>query len=244
MFNLKGSTPDLIMPSGRSIKVTDAEQDKEALMGLDLSWLSFAAKLYNISPNIESYVLVNTPLCPSDIPNRNGIAFPLSELTKFQAPPISRMAYKAWTGTPLHYEHKADVHEDAYGVVLDTNLTKVSGYGNGKLWKVMALIGIDKDKYPEMARRVLNGEVNTYSMGALAEYFTCSYCNTRLTKTTGCSHVAPLTDRNPVNWKAVRNYDGTSHTAFLNAHDINPAEFSIVEDPAWVVANSDHILNR
>lgn len=236
---------DLIMPAEQSVSVTDAEHDKDALQGLDfVTWLPFAAKLYQISPNIESYILVNGPICPSDMPNRNGIGFPLEELTKFQAPPVSRMAYKAWTGTPLHYEHKADIHEDAYGVVFDTNLTKISGYGSGKLWKVMGLWGIDKDKYPDMAQRVLDGEVNTYSMGALVDYFTCSYCGTKVNQHGGCSHVAPLSNRNPVNWKPVKNYDGSTHTSFLNAHGINPAELSIVENPAWTVASSDTILNR
>jgi hypothetical protein len=235
---------DLIMPNEQSVSVTDAEHNKEALLGLDfVTWLPFAAKLYNISPNIESYILVNGPICPSDMPNRNGIGFPLAELTKFQAPPVSRMAYKAWTGTPIHYEHKADVHEDAYGVVFDTNLTKISGYGSGKLWKVMGVWGIDKDKYPEMAQRVLDNKVNTYSMGAMVDYFSCSYCGTKIGGNSGCSHVQPLSDRNPVNWKPVRNYDGSNHTAFLNAHGISPAELSIVENPAWSQALTDNVLD-
>lgn len=243
MFTKHKVQADLIMPVEKSISVFDAEKDRDELHGLDfVTWLPFAAKLYNISSNIEDYIIVNGPVCPSDIPNRNGIGFPLAELTKFQEPPVSRMAYKAWKGAPIHHEHKADIHEDAYGVIFDTTLTKTSNYGSGKLWNVMAVFGVDKNKYPEMAQRILNNEINTYSMGAMVDYFTCSYCGTKIGGNVGCSHVQPLSDRNPVNWKPVRNYDGLEHTAFLNAHGISASELSIVATPAWSTCLTDNIL--
>lgn len=220
----------------------DAEDDPRLLQNLDYAtWLPFAAKTYDISPNIDDYVLVVTPICPSDIPNRNGIGFPLAELTKFQPPPISRMAYKAWTGCPVHYEHKNDIHTDAYGVILDASLHKVTGYGMGKLWKVMGLLAIDKRKYPKMAQRILDNEVNTYSMGAYVDEFSCSYCNAPMEEDRYCNHVNP---KNDIDWSEVKDYDGRAHLAFRNAHGISPIETSIVESPAWTTALSDHILTR
>src|ERR1700682_6472592 len=122
-------------------EVMDAEKDQSLLTSLDYeTWLPFAAKVYKISPRIEDYILVNTPICPSELPNRNGIAFPTSELARFMPPPTNRMAYKAWKSCPLHLEHANEIHEDAYGVILDTSFHKVSGYGNGKLRKVRGLI--------------------------------------------------------------------------------------------------------
>lgn len=242
MFQVDEREPNLILPSSQSVQVMDAEEDKEALYGLDFpTWLPFAAKTYNISPNIDDYILVVAPICPSDIPNRNGIAFPLRELTTFQPPPINRMSYKAWTGCPMHLEHANQVHTDAYGVVLDASLHKISGYGDGKLWKVMGLFAIDKTKYPEMADKIARGEINTYSMGAYVDYFTCSYCDSKVGEHSHCEHVR---DQTVINWKEYRDYDSSRHIAFLNAHGISPIEVSIVASPAWTTALSDTILTR
>lgn len=174
--------PNVITAAQVSERVTDVNTDPE-LVNLDaLTWLPYAAKLYHTSPNIEDYILVVTPICPSDIPNRNGIGFPLNELTRFQEPPNARMAYKTWTGCPVHYEHANEDHTAAYGIIFDTSLHKVSDYGQGKLWKVMGLLGIDKKKYPKMAQRVMDGDINTYSMGALVDNFTCSCCGEPMTE--------------------------------------------------------------
>lgn len=219
----------------------ESDTGREALHRLDYeTWLPYAAKLYEISPNIEDYHLVSVPICPADIPNRNGIGFPLQELVKFQEPPISRMAYKAWTGSPLHYEHANEIHKDAYGVVLDSALHKVNGYGRGKMWKVMGLAAVDKTKYKEMARRVAAGDINTYSMGALVDSFTCSHCGEPMTDKYHCVHLNPDND---IDWREVRGLDLPS-LAFRNSHGINPIELSIVESPAWTTALSDHILTR
>lgn len=231
-----------VVMASKSESVMDAEKDKSLLQNLDYTtWLPFAAKTYKISADINDYVLAVFPICPSDIPNRNGIGFPLDELIKFQPPPISRMAYKAWTGCPVHYEHRNEIHEDAYGVILDTSLHKISGYGGGKLWKVMGLIGIDKTKYPEMAQRVLDKDIDTGSMGAYVDTFSCSYCKAPMTKTHFCNHIHPSND---IDWKEYKDYDGSSHIAFRNAHGISPIEYSLVESPAWVSSLSDHILTK
>lgn len=239
----------LITSSEASVIEEESELERDTLIKLDYpTWLPFAAKLYEISPDIEDYILVNTPICPSDLPNRNGIGFPLAELTRFIEPPVSRMAYKAWSGCPVHYEHKNEIHKDAYGVILDASLHKVTGYGGGKLWKVMGILAIDKKKYPKMAERVRTGEVNTYSMGALVDRFTCSYCGTELTKHSHCHHINPGRVKDylseTLDWNPILNYDNTKHIAFRNAHGINPIETSIVESPAWTTALSDTILTN
>lgn len=236
--------PDITTAATQSEEVIDTRSDRgrEVLSRLDFpTWLPFAAKTYKISPNIEDYLVMAVPICPSDLPNRNGIGFPLNELTKFQPPPVSRMSYKAWSGTPLHYDHKNEIHEDAYGVVLDASLHKISKYGNGKLWKVMGLAALDRTKYPEMARRVLENEINTYSMGAMVDSFTCSYCKKEMTEHQYCAHVNP---KNDIDWRQVRDHEDNNHIAFRNAHGINPIELSLVESPAWVLALSDQILMR
>lgn len=219
----------------------DAEKDTSALVQLDYAtWLPFAAKVYKISPRIEDYILVTTLVCPSEIPNRNGIAFPTAELAQFRPPPTNRMAYKAWAGCPVCFEHDNTELEKSFGVILDASLHKVHGFGGGKLWKVMGLLAIDKNKNPDVAQKVLKREINTYSMGALVDYFTCGYCGTECSDDYCCSHI---TSPKAVNWKKYRDFDGSTHLAFLNAHGIQPIECSIVADPAWAPALSDNVLD-
>lgn len=204
-------------------------------------WLPFAAKTYHISPRIEDYVLVPTPICPSDLPNRNGIGFPKGELVKFQAPPISRQVFKAWKGCPVHLEHDNEDCTKAYGVVFDTAFTRIKGYGNGQFWKVMGLAAIDKNKHPDIAQDFLERRRNTFSMGTTAESFSCSICNAPATDNifSNCAHIKTTKE---VNWKPFVGADGVTRVAYLNAHDLSPIELSIVADPAWAPALSDHIL--
>lgn len=238
--DIEAESTHIRMDNQRSEQVQDAEKNNSLIQRLDYDiWLPHAAKTYHISPRIESYVIVCTPLCPSDIPNRNGHAFPIGELARFMPPPVAAQTYKAWTGCPMHLEHEADDCTTAYGVVLDTYLEKVRGYGNDKNWKVMALCAIDKEKYPDIAQEILDGTINTYSMGAMVETFTCSYCHSPVTDKHHCSHVG-ATDE--VNWNVIQDWQGNKHLAYLRAHGIQPAEFSIVRDPAWVVALSDEVM--
>lgn len=223
----------------------EVEKNMDSVSNLGYeNWLPFAAKTYHISPKIESYVVIPTPICPSDIPNRNGIGFPLAELLAYQPPPISRQSYKAWTGTPMHLEHDNEDPTKAYGVVLDSIMTPIKGYGGGRFWKVMGLAAVDKDKYPDIAQELLDGTIQTFSMGALADYFTCSVCGrqayNKKDRYRNCSHIEHT---EAVNFSTAP-WEGSRALAFLNAHVLSPIELSIVRDPAWVVANSDQIIQR
>lgn len=203
------------------------------------TWLPFASKTYLISPRIENFAIVCAPICPADLPNRNGIGFPLQELIKFRAPPVGRQVFKAWSGCPIHLEHDNEDPSTAYGVVLDSSMHKVSRYGNGKLWKVMGLFAIDKIKHPDIAQEVIAGSIDTYSMGALADSFRCSYCDTPITQFNHCHHIDP---RDGVDFRPVQDWEGVMHLAFRNAYDLTPFELSIVRDPAWTTAQSSYVL--
>jgi len=219
------------------VEVPTEEKQKEIADRIDVSWLPFAAKLYNISPNIEDYLLIPTIICPSDIPNRNGIAFPAAELARFIAPPVARQVYKAWTGCPVHEEHQSAIHTDAHGVVFDSYLTPIAGYGNGKYWKVMGVAGIDTQKSPDMAHEFVTKQRDTFSMGCNATEFRCSICGAEATKTQwkNCSHIQST---DTVNWR-----EENGQLVYLNAYGLEPVELSIVENPAWAVALSQEILS-
>lgn len=241
-FTRAGQTQEVMVSLVKSdAQAVDMEKNSDFVNSLDFkTWLPFAAKTYHISGNIEDYCVRPMPLMPSDLPNRNGIGFPLAELVKYQPPPISRQVFKAWTGTPVHYEHENEDCTTALGVVFDTALTRITGFGGGKFWKVMGLVGVDKNKYPDIANRMLNNQLVTGSMGALADDFTCSVCGAKAHEHQhmNCSHI---TSTKHVNWRMVDDH-GRKQLAYLNAHSLSPIEFSLVESPAWVPALSEELL--
>lgn len=194
------------------------------------TWLPFAAETYKISKHPEAYIVVPVIIMTSDLVNRNGVAFPLQELIRFQPPPIARQAYKAWCGCPTHWEHDNEDVTKAHGAVFDTVLRQVQGFGKGKLWKVVCMLGFDKDKYSDRVQKIATGEINTYSMGAWADYFTCSYCGEELGK---CHHLDPKSN--------LDFYEYNNKLVFRNACGISPIEVSAVEDPAYTVALSDQV---
>lgn len=215
----------------------------EQYTGLDLSWLRHAAEVYKISPDLKDYIFVTVPICPADLPNRNGIAFPLRELLRFRGPPVGRQTYKAWAGQPVHYEHDNEVDERAYGVIVDTMLRR-DKFG---IYHVYGLLAIDTTKYPDIVEQVRTGELNTYSMGALVDNFRCSICDEPLTsgyeqpELNGwgqCGHITHLDD---VNWK-VFSVNGKNLIAHLIGEGISPIETSIVGVPAWSTALTDIVV--
>lgn len=232
----------LIMDVHKEMKSKNIERAHESLIvtspvmesgreKLDIeNWLPFAAKQYKISPDINDYFFVPVITIPSDLPNRNGAAFPLKELVKFQ-PEYGVQSYKTFKGKPVQYEHKNKSIEDAYGVIADTYLRKMEGYGGRKVWKLIELLAIDRTKYIEVATRVATGQVNSYSMGCWVGYYTCSYCGARLGD---CSHIRP---KDPLTF-----YELNDKLVFRNCHDNVGFETSIVETPAFSIAASDKLI--
>lgn len=193
-------------------------------------WLPFAAPKYQISADLRDYLVVPVIAVPSDLPNRNRIAFPLKELLAFN-PETGTQAYKSWVGKPTFSEHKNDVHAEAYGVVADTSLVKLNGWVGGKVWKLLMLAMFDRSKNIERCAQIATGEVNSYSMGAWVQGYNCSVCNAEVGK---CQHVelrdtrANLTEVN-------------GRLAFKNCSGIVGFELSVVNTPAWISAVSDKI---
>lgn len=88
---------------GFQVSAATKEMINDALLDAP-SWLPFAAERYNISPDIRDYVIMTVPIMPSDLPNRNNVAFPYSQLTAFNTD-SGMIAYKTWKGKPMHVEH-------------------------------------------------------------------------------------------------------------------------------------------
>lgn len=205
--------------------------DEKDSSRLELStWLPFCAPILNISPKVQDYVLVPVVTILSDLPNRNGVGFPLSELVCWNSE-HGKQAYKTFTGKPVFVEHANTVLNQARGVIVDTVMRKMTGYGKGCVWKVIELLAIDRTKDPDIAHGILKGDLNGYSMGAWVTGYSCSYCNADLGK---CGHI------NPRARLAFSIIDG--HLCYKHAHGIVGFETSIVVDPAYRSAVSNKLM--
>lgn len=207
-------------------------EDETSLRGLPVNtnWLDEASKTYNISNDLNDYVIVCVKIFCSDLPNRNGVAFPKKELMRFN-PEAGCLAYKTWVGKPTFQEHNNNILENAKGVIFDSTLRPSKGLC-GDLVHVDLLAGYDRTKDPDLVRNILSGKANCYSMGAYSDDFTCSICGKPLSAG-GCKHASL---DNP----SFELIDGK--LPYLNV--VNPVgfELSSVETPAFVMAvNTDFV---
>lgn len=207
-------------------------QDIKKISGsaLDLEWLPFASKAYNLSPDIMDYILVPVFVIPASIPNRNTVGFLLEDLVRFNVE-LGMQHYKTWRGKPTFYEHKNDVPEEANGIIIDTFLNKSM---KANYWKVINYMAFDRSKYTELVQRVIRKEVSTYSMGASVSHYECSICGRDVGK---CTHIR----MNDYNLKLVDTGLDRPELAFKVGRNPIGFETSIVEDPAWVIADNDYV---
>ncbi len=216
----------------RGLTQVNANLGTDSFNTLDFGgWLPFAAPEYCISKNVQDYVLVPVIAMPTDLPNRNGVAFPLRELKVWRVED-GMLAYQTFKGKPVHIEHDNQDPTKAVGVIADTALVPMTGFGGGKLWKLLLLLAIDRSKDPVYASYVMSGEINSYSMGAWVEKYSCGYCN------------APAGACNHINLNRPRDFSILDNQlVFRNVHGVKGFECSIVRDPAYFSAISDRLMS-
>lgn len=223
----------LVLNGGQRIEIKSNLGDNNFQQVDFGTWVSACSKVYNISPDIMDYVFVPVMTMPSDLPNRNGVGFPLKELTAFSVDE-GRLGYQTFKGKRVHIEHKNDVPEESIGAIVDVSLRPLKNYGNGKAWKLLELLAIDRSKDPTYARKVLEGEINTYSMGAWVESYTCSVCGKEMGERNHCTHLHP---KEPIDF-----YELGGQLVFRQVRGIKGFETSIVDTPAYVSAISDNLM--
>lgn len=145
---------------------------------LDISWLPMAAEQYQISPNIQDYVINEIPIVTVGCPNRNLDEFPYEEVTSFN-PEIGRLVYQTFIGKPTHMDHDNRDPRKAKGVHFDSFLQKQA---DGR-YKIVVLAGWDRTKDKDLANSILKRDRTGFSMGALVSYTQCSY--------PGCPEISP-----------------------------------------------------
>jgi len=199
---------------------------------IDISWLPFCAEQYQISPNIEDYVLVEVPIVVADVPNRNLDAFPYTELTAWRTA-NSRPAYGTFVGKPVHQDHDNLDDTKAKGVIFDASLVPFRDRYHVKILK-----GFDRSKDPKLAKLVQERNRIGHSMGALVEQTECSIPNCRFISdgTETCKHINGGAGKGQL-----ITVDGAKHLAYELMRDFYYIESSSVDDPAYIVALSDTV---
>lgn len=220
-----------IETASKRLVIAGENMGADQMNNLDFaSWLPFAAQKLNISARIQDYILVPCIAMPTDLPNRNGVAFPLRELKSWSTED-GMLAYQTFKGKPNHIEHDNQDPTKAIGVIVDTALVPMTGFGGGKLWKLLLLNAIDRTKDPVRANYIMSGEMNSYSMGAWVESYSCGYCSAVVGS---CGHI---------NMKRPRDfYPINGRLAFRNVKGIRGFENSSVADPAYYSAISDRVM--
>ncbi len=204
-----------------------------------LNFLPLAATEYEISSDANDYVFVPVPIVPTDLPNRNSVAFPYETLLAFN-PRIGRPNYKSWNGKPTFFEHANTDIKAAKGIIVDTYIKPITNT-HGTLHKVMALCGYDRTKDRDLANAILRGERASYSMGAFITTYECSICGSHSKPNklnTECGHVV----RGRPQLHPLPN--GKLRPSYLLARKgIEGFEVSSVAVPAWTSATNRQLFD-
>lgn len=196
-----------------------------------MSWLPFAAKQFNISPNVRDYVVIPIPTIVADLPNRNGVGFPLKELVTFR-PNLGMQSYKTWKGKPTFEEHENQDHTVAKGVILDTHMRKIQGMN---VWRLMKLLAFDRTRDPQLCQEILDRKRNSYSMGAYLDGYTCSICHKEFGT---CGHIPPNLKPSDVVFMPQGQ-----NLLFKNVVNPEGFETSSVKTPAFISALNDNVFD-
>jgi hypothetical protein len=145
--------------------------------------------------------------------NANADIFPESELI---------VAHKKWIGRPLCLDHKSSSVDMIRGVIVDT-------YYDRKHKRVIALCALDKQNYPDLARKVATGYAASVSMGTAVGRAICTEA--------GCHRVARVES------------DFCDHMRNKSCYgeincDLSPIELSIVVNGADPGAKIKHIIAK
>lgn len=239
----KGKDSVVEYASKNSVSHETIEQMHSALVNAP-KWLPFSSKVFHTSSDVSDYFTVPTIIMPTDLPNRNLTAFPRSELIKFD-PEIGGQVYSGWIGKPVYYNHQNLDYTKAIGTVVDVSMRRMPGTA-GDLWKVIALMAIDRTKNTKLAHDILSGRRRNYSMGAMVKSYQCSICGCTGQIKAGmkdkyecmpCGKSHAFFDRAGKFRSTPLDRNGDVKTiGFLNAIGVKPFEISTVDYPAFASA--------
>jgi hypothetical protein len=183
--------------------------DSEGNLKKDASGKPLEAHWEPWENNKESLRWVCSDSSIRPLKNANGDSFPEQQLLK---------AYKNWAGKPLCMDHKSSSCDNVYGLIVDT-------YYDHKHKRIVALCALDKKTYPDLARKISTGVLNSVSMGTAVGKAICSDCGTiARVESEYCSHMKTKSCYCEINI------------------DLNPLELSLVVNGADRDAKIRHIV--
>jgi hypothetical protein len=187
-------------------------------------WLPLAAEMYNISADLKDYILTPVVSMPSDLPNKNGQAFPFHQLSAW-APSHGMPRYKTWKAKGSFIEHDSDDYTRSNGIIFESLMFPIKN-SVGNIFKLVKLVGTDRSRNPVHANNILTKKSRHWSMGAYTEDYECSVCASLFTAG-GCEHVGDRVDVAP----EFKVFD--KQLAYWNT--VNPIGFEIssVGKPAY-----------
>lgn len=196
-------------------------------------WLPMAASHYEISPNINDYLVVPVVTVVSEVPNTNGDFIEKEEIMAFD-PHFGMCFYNTFKGKPVQVEHDNKILHHARGVILDCYVSPLKGFSNNRI-KIVQLLAIDKSKDRQIANQVAKNEINTYSIGAKYQSYQCSI--------TGKEYKpgSPMGQYTKPNMPTYKLQNG--QLVFRKLKNLFGFETSIVKNPAFISALSDDIID-
>lgn len=218
--------------NNNSIRIAGDRIGASADLNLDVNvWLSKAAEIYNTSKDIRDYVIVPVPVNITELPNTNGDGFSKAEWLRFN-PDQGKLAFQTFKGKPTFIEHANKDYTKARGIIFDSHLSPLVGF-RGNHAVLSLLLAFDRTLEPERCRRILSGELNTYSKGTTYKAYECSICGRLVTPKARnfCEHTA---------FNVPTRLDPRSgRLAYRNCLLLTGFECSSVDDPAFACAATE-----
>lgn len=156
--------------------------------------------------------------------NGNFDGFPKAELLK---------AYKTFCGRSLHLNHDTSSPLKAVGKVLDSFPAEDPDTGE---FYIETLSRVDSDLHPELAKMIVNGDLNSVSMGASCGTSMCSVCGLKIhsDQDQKCHHMARLGQEfeAEVDMPEYGIKRGEKVPSFCINSDLTFSELSVVSVPA------------
>jgi hypothetical protein len=185
------------------------------------------AGLYNISPKVSDYIFVVARALTSDVPNQNGDCFTEKELTRFSSQHKCQV-FETFRNCPIHVEHCASDPKTARGFIPDCSFNTKNA--NDK--HVLCLVAVDTTKDKPLSQGLLEGKINSFSMGCTCQEVECSVC-AKIAKNDRdlCEHLQ---------YHKMRTIQGKK--VYEVCHGVEYQELSVVGVPADPTALTQQIL--
>ena len=143
-----------------------------------------------------------------------------------------RRAYRTFVGRPVYVDHNNWDLKRSRGVVIDAKQyeNKLAS-GHEDVW-VELLIEVDAQAFPKLAQTIIDGDIDSVSMGADVEYTICSVCSNKAHDVLQyCTHIPQMKGR-VVETLDQKTGSRIKKLCYEDCYGVSFFEISFVFDPA------------